>query len=53
MAGVASLSMSSMDEFNTASHTWSIGLVEDLPVGKGGAWVFLAPSDPRLHSSPV
>ena len=43
--------MSYMDEYNTASHTRSIGLRYDLSVGKEGVWVVLAPSDPRLPSS--
>ena len=43
--------MSSMDECNTASHTWPIGLVGDLSGGKGGAWVALAPSTLKIPSS--
>ena len=36
--------ISSMNECNTASHTWSIGLRDDLTGGKGGAWVVLSSS---------
>ena len=43
VAGVERFFMSSMDECNTASHTWPIGLVGDLSGGKGGAWVALSP----------
>ena len=43
--------MSSMDEFNTASHNQSIVFQDELPGGKGGTWVVLAPSTPRLPAS--
>ena len=43
--------MSSMDECNTASHTRSRVLGEDLPGVKKGGWVVLAPSAPRLSSA--
>ena len=33
--------ISYMDECNTASHNCSKGLRDNLPVGKGGAWVVL------------
>ena len=48
MAGRERFCISSMDECNTVSHTRSIGLRDDLPGGKGGTWVVLATSDPRL-----
>ena len=40
--------MSSMYECNTDSHTQSRRLKYDMPGGKSGAWVLLAPSDPQL-----
>ena len=51
VAGGARFFMSYMDECSTPSHTWSRGLVDDLPGGKGGAWVVLEPSCARLPSS--
>ena len=41
----------SMDECNSEFHTQSKGLGEDLPGGKGGAWLVMAPSDPNITSS--
>ena len=51
MAGRARICMSSMDECNTASQTRSRGLRDDLPEGKGGAWVVLGTSNLQLPLS--
>ena len=50
MAGGETSFMSYMDECNTASHTRSRGLRDDLPGGKGGG-VVLVPLSLQLPSS--
>ena len=48
VAGGERFCMSCMDECNTASHTCSRVVIDELPGGKGGGWVVLALSTLRL-----